>query len=191
MITGLLIGLLQGTVACIVLATPIIIGIIYSVKLSKTMPRLKEITGVKSIVVAISWGLTSCLLPGLLNFDFEKISIFFIFVFIRVFIGTVLFDVLDKKGDEASGVETIPIRLGINKTKKLLIIVNSLPLFLLVYCALSGVFMQFLPALIFGVSYGFLSIWWFFSSKCSRLTAGLMLDGEWLPIVMITGLFIK
>ena len=190
MIAGLFIGLLEGIVALIVLAIPLIIGVVYSVKISKTIPRLKEIIGVKSLVVAVSWGLPGSLLPGALNFNLLKTGVIFLFVFVRVFVGAVLFDVLDKNGDASSGVETIPIRLGINKTKKLLITINSLSLLLPVYFILNGVLMQFLPALIFGVLYGYLAIWWFYSSKCSRVTAGLMLDGEWLPILIITGLFI-
>ena len=57
MIAGLFIGLLEGIVALIVLAIPLIIGIVYSIRISKNIPRLKEIIGVKSLVVAVTWGL--------------------------------------------------------------------------------------------------------------------------------------
>jgi pheromone shutdown protein TraB len=41
-----------------------------------------------------------------------------------------------------------------------------------------------MPALIFGVVSSYFAIWWFFSGKCKRLTASLLLDGEWLPIII-------
>jgi 4-hydroxybenzoate polyprenyltransferase len=93
--------------------------------------------------------------------------------------------VLDKKGDLASGVQTIPTKIGRKNTKNLLIFLNSLGVILSVYCLLTGIFIHFVPALIFGVLYGYIAIWYLFKDNCKRLTAGLMLDGEWLPIVII------
>jgi 4-hydroxybenzoate polyprenyltransferase len=168
------------------------IGVIYSVRISKSIPRLKEVVGVKSLVVAVSWALTGCLLPD--SFSTVKLQVFvivFVYIFIRVFVGATLFDVLDKKGDLASGVETIPIRLGRNKTKKLLILVNSLGMLLPIYCLATGLLLGFVPALLFGVLFGYLAIWYFFRNNCKRLTAGLMLDGEWFPIVIIIFLFLR
>jgi len=192
MIFGFLIGLLEGAIAFIILLTPVIIGVIYSVRISKSIPRLKEIVGVKSLVIAASWALTGCLLPESISAEkFQASIIVFVYIFIRVLVGAILCDVLDKKGDFASGVETIPIKLGRTKTKKLLILINSFEILLLVYCLATGMFIRFVPALIFGVSYGYLAIWFFFKDSCKRLTAGLMLDGEWLPIVIIVCLLIR
>jgi 4-hydroxybenzoate polyprenyltransferase len=192
MIVGFSIGLLEGILAFGVLCAPVIIGVIYSVKISPSIPRLKEIVGIKSLVVALSWALTGSLLPD--SFHSAKlqiIAIVFVYIFIRVFVGTILCDVLDKKGDLASGVETIPIKLGRNKTKKLLILLNSLGMLLAIYCMATGILIRLMPALIFGVLYGYLAIWFFFKNKCKRFTAGLMLDGEWIPIVIIICLLIK
>ena len=186
MLSGFLIGMLVGVWTFLVLFAPVIIGVIYSVKISKSIPRLKEVVGVKSLVVAVSWALTGCLLPDSLSTaKLQAGVIVFTYIFIRVFVGTILCDVLDKKGDLASGVQTIPTRLGRNKTKNLLIFLNSIGAILSVYCVLTGIFIRFVPALIFGVSYGYLAIWYLFKDNCKRLTAGLMLDGEWLPIVII------
>ena len=192
MLIGFLIGLLEGIIAFTVLFAPIIIGVIYSLRLSKSIPRLKEIIGVKSLAVATSWALTGSLLPNsILPAKLAASIIVFAYIFIRIFVGTILFDVLDKKGDLASGINTIPIQLGRDKTKKLLIFVNSFGLILLVYCLATGIFIQFLPALLFGVLYGYLAIWFFFKDNCKRFTAELMLDAEWLPIIIITGLLIR
>lgn len=191
MIIGFSIGLFDGILAFFVLCTPVMIGVIYSVKISKAMPRLKEIVGVKSLVVALSWALTGSFLPdSFFATNFQAIALVFIFIFIRVFVGATLCDVLDKKGDFASGVETIPIKLGKNKTKKLLVLLNSLGILLPIYCMATGTLIRFAPALLFGVLYGYLAIWFFFKANCKRFTAVLMLDGEWIPIVLIICLLI-
>ncbi len=192
MLVGFLIGLLNGIFVFSVLCAPVLIGVIYSVKISKSIPRLKEIVGVKSIVVAVSWALTGSFLPGSFNTGKLQVIFFvFVYIFIRVFVGATLCDVLDKKGDLASGVETIPIRLGRTKTKKLLIFLNSFGIFLPIYCYASGMVIHFVPALLFGVFYGYLAIWFFFKNNCNRFIAGLLLDGEWIPIVIIIYFLIR
>ena len=191
MVLGFSIGLFESILAFFVLCAPVLIGVIYSVRISKSIPRLKEIVGVKSFTVAISWALTGSLLPDQFGTTkFLLITVVFIYIFIRVFVGSTLCDVLDKKGDLASGVETIPIRLGRNKTKKLLLILNSLGMLLPFYCVATGTLIRFMPAMLFGVIYGYVAIWFFFRTNCKRFTAVLMLDGEWIPIVMIICLII-
>ncbi len=192
MIIGFLISLDQGVMAFMVLFIPVIIGVIYSVKISKSVPRLKEIVGIKSLVVAVSWALTGCFLPEVdVVVKLQASLVIFTYIFIRIFVGTILCDVLDSQGDFSSGIKTIPIKLGRNKTKKLLIAMNSLGIFLLVYCQLMGIFVRFLPALLFGVLYGYFAIWYFFKDNCKRFTGGLILDGEWFPIVIIVCLLIR
>lgn len=192
MVIGFLIGLDQGFMAFMVLFTPVVIGVIYSVKISKSFPRLKEVVGIKSFVVAVSWALTGCFLPEVdIIVKLQASLIIFAYIFIRIFVGTILCDVLDSEGDLSSGIETIPIKLGRNKTKKLLIVMNSLGILLLVYCQLMGIFVRFLPALLFGVLYGYFAIWYFFKNNCKRFTGGLILDGEWFPIIIIVCLIIR
>ena len=161
-------------------------------KISKSIPRLKEIVGVKSLVVALSWSLTGSLLPEPFSkASFQVIGIIFIFIFIRVFVGATLCDFLDTKGDLASGVKTIPIVLGKNRTKKLLIFLNSLGLVLPIYSWVTGTLFDFIPAMIFGVLFGYFAIWYFFRSACKRFTAGLILDGEWVPMVIVICLLMR
>jgi 4-hydroxybenzoate polyprenyltransferase len=192
MTIGFLLGLLESILALFVLCAPVMIGVIYSVKISKSIPRLKEVVGVKSLVVAASWALTGCLLPDSLSAaKLQVIVIVFIYIFIRIFVGTILCDVLDTKGDLATRVETIPIRLGKNNTKKLLILLNSLGILLPIYCEATGILVRFVPALIFGLVYGYLAIWFFFKNNCKRFTAGLILDGEWIPMVIFLFLLIR
>jgi len=186
------IGLFEGLFVFAVLLTPLIIGVVYSVKVCKSVPRLKEVLGLKSILVAFSWAFTGSLLPALMSVvDIEKIILIFIYIFIQLFVNTILFDVIDMKGDKVSGVRTIPIFLGCVGTMYLLLGVNSLLLFLIGYCLFIGLFVSCLPALIFGVFYSYVLIWYFTQRNGKRFGAELVVDGEWLPIVMILRVLIK
>jgi 4-hydroxybenzoate polyprenyltransferase len=186
MIAGLLIGVLEGFIVLAILISPVVIGIIYSVKISKAFHRLKEITGVKSVAVGLSWAITGCLLPQSNSPVGVDLSVLvFVFIFVKVLVGTILCDVLDMRGDAVSGIETIPLRLGLRKTKRFLIILNSLGLFFLFYFAGRGVFLHLMPTVVFGVLFGYFAIWWFLRDKCRRVTASLMLDLEWIPILTI------
>jgi 4-hydroxybenzoate polyprenyltransferase len=186
MVISLGLGASIGPLVFITLLVPTIMALVYSVRLSRSIPRLKEIVGVKSVVVAFTWAFTGCLLPASMHaVEDEKIGLVFIYIFIQVLVGTILFDVLDIKGDLASGVETIPIRLGRNRTRKLLATINSFLGLWLIYCLIRGLFLMYMPALIFGALYGYVLIWSFSNANCQRPLVGLMVDGEWLPIVTL------
>jgi len=183
---SLVLGFTVNLVAVAILMAPLVIGFLYSVKISGSLPRLKEITGVKSLMVALSWSFYGAFLPLVLQpASFDRIFLVFAYVFIQVFINTILFDFLDMKGDLASGTKTLPIKLGRSKTKKLLFASNGVLCLWLAFCGFTGLFLTFLPALIFGVLYTYVIIWHFSREGVQRLHAELMVDGQWIPIVAI------
>jgi len=100
-------------------------------------------------------------------------------------VNTVLCDVRDMDGDMASGVDTLPISLGLAATRILLLTVNTLLLPWLLYCITQGLFMEYMPALFFGVGYGYLIIWVFSEKGRDRLLVELAVDGEWMPLVAL------
>ena len=125
-IACLSIGALDGLNVLLVLSMPFVIGLVYSVRVVKTLPRLKEITGVKSLSVALSWAVTGAFLPyALVTVDFQKVLFVFGFLFVQVLIKEVIFDSLDMRGDKVSGVTTIPMVLGKRKTKFFLVVINA------------------------------------------------------------------
>jgi 4-hydroxybenzoate polyprenyltransferase len=191
-VVSLVLGITVNLLAVAILMAPLVIGLLYSVKISGSLPRLKEITGVKSLMVAFSWSLYGAFLPLVMQpAGFDKIFLVFVYIFIQVFVNTILFDFLDMKGDLASGTRTLPIKLGRNRTKKLLFLSNSVLCLWLVFCGFSGLFLNFMPALIFGVIYGYVLIWNFSREGIQRLHAELMVDGQWVPVVAIMRLFLR
>jgi 4-hydroxybenzoate polyprenyltransferase len=182
----LLLSASVGARALSVIATSFIASIAYSVKLLPSIPRLKEIMGVKSVLVAFSWGFTGALLPASTQpVDPMKIVLTFAYISIQLLVNTVLCDVCDVEGDRASGVRTLPVVLGLSRTRNLLLMVNSLMLPWLIYCVKQGLFLEYMPALFFGAVYGYLIIWVFSREKRKRLLVELAVDGEWIPLVAL------
>jgi 4-hydroxybenzoate polyprenyltransferase len=186
MIASLIIGILDGPYTLLILSTPLIIGIFYSLKLSKSLPRLKEVVGVKSILVAFSWGITGTFLPvTIAPIETYKALLVFVYLFARMLVNTIVFDALDVRGDRASGILTVPLALGISKTKKLLFLINSGLVVWLVYCTVNGVFLHYILTLAIGVVYDSAIIWYFLRQTRPRLYAEIFVDGEWLPLMML------
>jgi len=182
----LLLSASVGAQALTVVVASFVASILYSFKLSPSVPRLKEMLGLKSILVAFSWGFTGALLPaGGHAVDSSKIVLAFTYIFIQILVNTVLCDVRDMDGDMASGVDTLPISLGLAATRILLLTVNTLLLPWLLYCITQGLFMEYMPALFFGVGYGYLIIWVFSEKGRDRLLVELAVDGEWMPLVAL------
>jgi 4-hydroxybenzoate polyprenyltransferase len=192
LILSLGIGLLEGPWADLVLVAPLFVGLFYSVRFSKKVPRLKEVVGVKSILVAVSWAFTGSLLPALMKpVNHELVLLVFVYIFFSLLVNTVLFDLLDLKGDQVSGVRTIPFVLGLRRTTIFLILMNSCLVVWLVYSASRGLFLSCMPALVFGVLYGYLMIGHFVNHRFKRLRAELLVDGEWIPLIVILRLFVR
>jgi len=175
-----------GAQALAVIVASFAASILYSFKLSPSIPRLKEILGLKSVLVAFSWGFTGALLPASGQaVDNSKIVLVFMYIFIQILVNTVLCDVRDMEGDMASGVNTLPIALGLGMTRILLLTINTLLFPWLLYCLTQGLFQRYVPALFFGVGYGYLIIWAFSKTGCNRLLVELAVDGEWIPLVAL------
>lgn len=188
---SIIIGVLNGGYALLVLVSPLIIGAVYSVKPAKSIPRLKEIVGIKSLVVALSWGITGAFLPATMYpIPLYKELLVFFYVFTQILVNTIIFDTLDVHGDHASGIRTIPLALGLKKTKSLLLAINASFVLWLGYCLYSGVFIHYLVTLALGVGFETLLIWYFFRSNRPRLHAELLVDGEWMYLVFLMRLLL-
>lgn len=182
----LLLSASVGAQALTVIVTSFIASILYSVKLSPSTPRLKEIVGLKSVLVAFSWGFTGALLPASSQaVDAAKMVLAFTYIFVQILVNTILCDVRDVDGDMASGVKTLPIALGLSATKRLLLIVNTLMFPWLLYSLTQGLFQEYIPALFFGMGYGYLIILAFSRKRCDRLLVELAVDGEWIPLITL------
>jgi 4-hydroxybenzoate polyprenyltransferase len=110
----------------LMLLITIVLASIYSFKfLPKKLTRyerLKDTPLVKNILIAICW--TIITIGIILSYTQSPITIsaiiLSIIIFSKVTINTIVFDIRDVEGDRKSKTHTVPVILGVNKTKLLL-----------------------------------------------------------------------
>lgn len=162
------------------------LGIIYSIFLKNVT---KQILGFKDIMTALPYALLVIFMALYyetpITFAVVLITIFY---FIRMFINTTFFDIKDIKSDKNAGLRTLPVILGKNKTKQVLMILN----FLSAIPILVGIYLNVLPlysiallvTMIYSLSY--LSKRKLFTNQTTLYN--VVVDGEfilWLPYLLI------
>lgn len=138
MVLCLVISGTGGILSLLVTSAPFLLGILYSFRfLPKRCgyQRLKEIPGVKNIIVGVSWGIPLALLPVLLNQGIpdSRTVIAFVLFFLWGFMASMIPDIRDREGDARAGVRTIPVIYGEETTRNILtavLLVLGIPLIL-------------------------------------------------------------
>ena len=142
------------------LLLPLILAVAYSVgsdRIRKALgiSRLKEGLYLKNVTVSFGWSLIPFLV-ALYYLQFPAAAIALCpFIFLRLMVNTVFFDVRDTEADAASGVRTIPVSLGLAASRK---IMDSLDLVSGAYVLLlvvSGVLPVFAGLLVIFTPYSF------------------------------------
>jgi 4-hydroxybenzoate polyprenyltransferase len=128
-LTALTIAAFYGIAAFCVVMIPLISGIFYSVPI---LPgwcgyrRLKEIPLMKNLVVSTAWALAFSLVPVYMSASAPGTAsmVVFLFIFCWTFVASVLPDIRDRSGDSATGVATIPVLVGVSRSRSILTILN-------------------------------------------------------------------
>ncbi len=166
---------LEKPIAIPVIFIPLLANALYSSRLIPGLPRLKDIPLMKNLVVAFSWALVCVLVPAAYSEYLDgKVILIIYFIFQKVFINTVLYDVRDIAGDRENGIRTLPCLFGLKKTLLILLAMNSTLLPLL---ALTEGKSQLLMGGM--IIYGYIYII-YFSKMQSPLLLDLFVDGEWM-----------
>lgn len=122
---AVLIAVPFGWGAVLVTLVPLIAGVLYSMPVLPKgfgYRRLKEIPVMKNIVVGGSWSVILVLLPGMVAGAPVTLQtgLCLLFFFSYAFIASSLPDMRDREGDARAGVITIPVLIGVDRTKKVL-----------------------------------------------------------------------
>ena len=129
-VAALAVALTGGLQTVWVVMLPAVLALLYNVKWMPALPvsRLKEITGVKNTTVALAWAIGTVFVPVFYVSRSPGFSawVAFGYTFLMCFINTVLFDIRDVRGDAHYGIGTIPVTLGVSRTKRLLLLLNGL-----------------------------------------------------------------
>jgi len=118
-----------GPWAMAITAIPLVSGILYSIPFLPAgcrYRRLKDIPLVKNLLVGLAWAVPVAFLPVACTgapFGLMTLVTGFFF-FLLSFINSTVFDIRDVEGDAGSGVKTLPVMLGIPRTKVLLSVLN-------------------------------------------------------------------
>jgi len=181
---AVVLAFLSNPSAIIVILLAFSVGVFYSIGMRRL--RLKNILLLKNIMIAGTCTVAAALLPLAVHAGIPFIILMVAYyIFLKALINSVLFDVRDIEGDRKAGVRTIPLSLGRNKTRNLLLLLNST---LIVWVAVSlfqGLFYPYHIVLILSVLYGYWYILRFTraSAKPSRLF-DLLVDGEWMILAL-------
>jgi 4-hydroxybenzoate polyprenyltransferase len=118
-----------GLDAGVIVMVPLICGTVYSVPIlpqGGKVRRLKEIPLVKNILVSFAWGATFAMVPVTISGTSPDLGtlLVFVFIFSWTFIASVLPDIRDMRGDALVGVVTIPVLIGVARSRVLLTAIN-------------------------------------------------------------------
>lgn len=104
---------------------PFIVGYLYSkgIKIGRFKLKLKGSAGGKNLVVALTWGGTIAIIVSKWTDSIFTIVSIFLFYAIKLFTNSILYDIRDIKGDMAAGIKTLPVCMGKNRIKKILMII--------------------------------------------------------------------
>lgn len=116
-------------------------GILYNFLLKDVT---KRIPAFKNIFTATTWASGGAFFPLLYNSMDLNLSfiIMFVFIFLRVMINVIFFDLKDIENDKSNGIKTLPVLLGKKSTIKILNLINIvafIPLIIGVYLNIIGV----------------------------------------------------
>ncbi|MBN1860305.1 MAG: UbiA family prenyltransferase [Candidatus Thermoplasmatota archaeon] len=130
---SLVLASLNGPVTFVLGLTPFLLCLFYGVF------RFKRIFFFKDLMVSSGWAIIAFLAASYYS-DFSLVSfLVFTFIFLRVTITTIVFDIKDVQGDRIYGIKTIPETYGLDKTKQVLYLTNTICAVFLLLITLSGI----------------------------------------------------
>jgi 4-hydroxybenzoate polyprenyltransferase len=123
-----------SAIKILLFATVALVSIAYSYRIipgfTSDRHRIKEITAVKNIAIALCW--TCSILISPFVFSNEKIDLDYSFtlllisLFILIFVNSLFGDIRDKAGDKLAGVRTIPVVFGRSACYRSIVLLSGL-----------------------------------------------------------------
>jgi len=152
---------------------PLPIAILYSVA------RFKKRFILKNILVSIAWGCSVLVVGAFFNTINLLLVYLYAFFSLQFLINVIIFDIKDLKGDKFNNVQSLPVKLGIEETKKVCLLILLL-LFVIWILLLSLTIRAviLLPFLLYTATFILAAKdnrpWWYF---------GVIVDGEFFTII--------
>lgn len=187
------IGLWHSVETATITLLPLIAGVVYSSDVMRRvgLPRLKDITGVKNILIAVAWGATVSLLPTtIMDADLDLTRLLMLFFMGKSMVNTIIFDARDVEGDREAGVRTIPVVLGTRRTRWMLLLVNTGLLPWLCYWAQHHTVIP-VAVVAISIAYGYMTIQLYCGRRARHESLDLIVDGEWAVLAVLALLLVS
>ena len=170
-----------GPLAFAAALVPLGASVCYSLPVAPGRRRWKDVFALNTTLVAGAWAVTVTAVPlAIAGQSVGPVAIAVcLFFFLRSFISVEVFNVRDIAGDAATGVDTLPVVLGVGRTRQLLSLFEGCSLALLVpLMTVPGTALTALFALpVMGYS---LALTWFLGETGRMDSFCLAKDGEYL-----------
>jgi (E)-4-hydroxy-3-methyl-but-2-enyl pyrophosphate reductase len=184
---ALLCALSLGTWPFLLILAMSILGVVYRIRLiPQSWPAplgyhsLKDIPASKDLALALAWAIVAVIMPLLsAGAGFTAATgVALFFTFAMAFIRSVLFSIKEIQGDQIVGRETIPIIVGIETTKRILVALTVLLALILIFSGPLGWTGNLSAFLLVGVLYTALYLLLYHRRVISQGTAfELVVDG--------------
>lgn len=125
-------------------------------RVGRVCRRAKDVLVVNSLLVGVAWAITLTFVPVVWTDASVSLAAGCIFVYVVVdrFINTEIPNFQDVAGDAAAGVATLPVAVGVQRTRGILYALSGVLIGLLVWAYVAGVFsLVMTAAFVVGVGY--------------------------------------
>ena len=129
--TGYLLAALTNLFFFLALLLPLFLSLLYSVGSGRLVRllgarKLKEKLLFKNITISFGWSL----IPLLVALYYQRVSLELLliapFIFLRLMLNTIFFDVRDLEGDKANGIRTLPVAFGRERSFRAMAVLDLL-----------------------------------------------------------------
>ena len=119
--TGYFLAALTSLIFFLALLLPLFLSLLYSVGSGRLVPllgarKLKDKLLFKNVTISFGWSL----IPLLVALYYQRVSLELLliapFIFLRLMLNTIFFDVRDLEGDKGNGIRTLPVAFGRNRS---------------------------------------------------------------------------
>ena len=188
---GYLLALLRNLIFFGALLAPLALALAYSVgsgrmKGALGFSRLKEATLVKNLTVSFGWSLV----PVLVGLYYMQLPLAILalspFVFLRIMVNTIFFDQRDAAADAAFGVRTLPVRMGMAASSRVMDVLDLASGAYLIGVVAWGLVPLFAGALVVFVPYSFAYRLYSRAGKHKDSVRDFVADGEYILWGVVT-----
>ena len=188
---GYLLALLRNLIFFGALLAPLALALAYSVgsgrmKGALGFSRLKEATLVKNLTVSFGWSLV----PVLVGLYYMQLPLAILalspFVFLRIMVNTIFFDQRDAAADAAFGVRTLPVRMGMAASSRVMDVLDLASGAYLIGVVAWGLVPLFAGALVVFVPYSFAYRLYSRAGKHKDSARDFVADGEYILWGVVT-----